>query len=208
MALTAEQALAMSKSYTAKTLKGAGAIKGDKGDTGATGADGISPTVSENTSNTPDDYRLDITDAIGSFTTPNLKGAKGDKGDKGDSGADGVIFPTIDLSEPSELDAIPINDYRVYVVTGGANAFVNIDDTVQIHKTSDTEIFLTTIGGAIIHYTKIDNVDGTGTIWDSSLDFFVAVSDMRSVLGNLQFSVNNTALTITDGTNTWTLNAD
>lgn len=37
------------------------------------GQDGFSPTVKENQNNTNDDYRLDITDKNGTFTTPNLK---------------------------------------------------------------------------------------------------------------------------------------
>lgn len=37
------------------------------------GQDGFSPTVKENLNNTNDDYRLDVTDKNGTFTTPNLK---------------------------------------------------------------------------------------------------------------------------------------
>ena len=62
--------------------------KGNKGDTGergtdgkdgTNGVDGISPTISiaENTSSS---YILTITDANGSFNTPNLKGADGTSG--------------------------------------------------------------------------------------------------------------------------------
>lgn len=37
------------------------------------GQDGFSPTVKENPNNTDDNYRLDVTDKDGTFTTPNLK---------------------------------------------------------------------------------------------------------------------------------------
>ena len=47
--------------------------KGDTGATGATGADGYSPTITVKTS-TADTYILTITDANGSYDTPNLKG--------------------------------------------------------------------------------------------------------------------------------------
>lgn len=56
--------------------------KGDTGDTGATGAtgpagaDGYSPTITVKTS-TADTYILTITDADGSYDTPNLKGSGG-----------------------------------------------------------------------------------------------------------------------------------
>lgn len=53
--------------------------KGDTGATGATGpagADGYSPTITVKTS-TADTYILTITDANGSYDTPNLKGSGG-----------------------------------------------------------------------------------------------------------------------------------
>ncbi len=50
--------------------------KGETGSTGATGADGFSPTITVKTS-TSDTYILTITDAEGSYDTPNLKGSGG-----------------------------------------------------------------------------------------------------------------------------------
>ena len=49
------------------------------------GKDGISPTITENADNSDTVYKLDITDATGTFTTPNLKGAAAASG-SGDSG--------------------------------------------------------------------------------------------------------------------------
>ena len=80
-------------------LQGVRGEKGDKGDIGLTGekgADGVSPTVIENADNSDVTYKLDITDANGTHTTPNLigkqgpQGLKGDKGDKGDTGSQGI----------------------------------------------------------------------------------------------------------------------
>ena len=45
-------------------------VKGDKGDTGK---DAVSPTITENENNTNKIYKLDVTTADGTFTTPNLK---------------------------------------------------------------------------------------------------------------------------------------
>lgn len=59
-------------------------IKGQKG------ADGFSPTITENADNTDKIYRLDITTADTTFTTPNLKGADG-QGGSGGSGEENVI---------------------------------------------------------------------------------------------------------------------
>lgn len=72
--MDALQALALSKKYTAETMQGAGALKGEKGDPGK---DGFTPTVKENPSNTEDYYRLDIENSDKKFTTPNLMGVIG-----------------------------------------------------------------------------------------------------------------------------------
>ena len=71
---------AVSAKYTAKTMEGAGAIKGDKGDTGTAGKDGRSA------------YQIAIDNGfIGSESEwlASLKGAKGDRGEKGDQGPQG-----------------------------------------------------------------------------------------------------------------------
>ena len=60
--------------------------KGDKGDKGANGVDGYSPIVVENANNTEGNYKLDITDVNGTFTTPNLMGKQGIQGPKVERG--------------------------------------------------------------------------------------------------------------------------
>lgn len=52
-------------------------VKGDKGDKGDAGKDAVSPTITENENNTDKIYKLDVTTADGTFTTPNLKGKDG-----------------------------------------------------------------------------------------------------------------------------------
>lgn len=79
-----QQALALSKIYAKKTIEGEGAIKGK---------DGFSPIIAENSNNTDDDYRLNITTASSSYTTPNLMGPQGLKGDKGEQGEIGPMGP-------------------------------------------------------------------------------------------------------------------
>lgn len=53
---------------------GADGKDGSDGANGADGKDGVSPTITENEDNTDDVYKLDITTAESTFTTPNLKG--------------------------------------------------------------------------------------------------------------------------------------
>lgn len=72
--------LAAAKSFTKEALEGMGSIKGK---------DGFSPIIKENTSNTQDNYRLDITTENGTFTTDNLKGPQGKAGEKGETGDKG-----------------------------------------------------------------------------------------------------------------------
>lgn len=76
-------------------------VKGDKGDPfkysdftqeqldSLKGSDGFTPTITENADNTDKIYKLDVTTADGTFTTPNLKGADGQGGTG--SGEENVI---------------------------------------------------------------------------------------------------------------------
>lgn len=71
------------------------AIRGPNGDPGI---DGFSPTIQENAANTTDTYKLDITDANGTFTTPNLKGVGGAGGGIVDAPEDGKLYGRRDAS--------------------------------------------------------------------------------------------------------------
>ena len=133
MGMSGDTALALAKSYVKKTLQGQGALKGQ---------DGFSPTVKENPSNTADDYRFDVTDKNGTFTTPNLIGKEGKtpsitigannnwfvngvdtgvkaKGEKGDTGSG--FNTTRQYSSVSDMmaDTNPANDSEIVVVVLG-----------------------------------------------------------------------------------------
>lgn len=66
----------VSKESTMLVYDGEKGETGATGATGATGEDGFSPTITVKTS-TSDTYILTITDANGSYDTPNLKGSGG-----------------------------------------------------------------------------------------------------------------------------------
>lgn len=139
MGMSGDTALALAKSYVKKTLQGGGALKGQ---------DGFSPTVKENPNNTADDYRFDVTDKNGTFTTPNLIGKEGKngkdgktptitigandnwfvdgidtgvkaKGEKGDTGSG--FNTTRQYSSVSDMmaDTSPANDSEIVVVVLG-----------------------------------------------------------------------------------------
>ena len=133
MGMSGDTALALAKSYVKKTLQGQGALKGQ---------DGFSPTVKENKNNTADDYRFDVTDKNGTFTTPNLIGKDGKtptitigannnwfvngvdtgvkaKGEKGDTGSG--FNTTRQYSSVSDMmaDKNPANNSEIVVVVLG-----------------------------------------------------------------------------------------
>ena len=69
-------------------------IKGQKGDKGDAG---FSPTITENADNTDKIYKLDITTADSTFTTPNLKGADGQGGTGGSSTLSSDITSNVEV---------------------------------------------------------------------------------------------------------------
>lgn len=108
--------------WTDDAWKNAGHISGVKGD------DGFSPVITENEGNTGDIYKLDITDAAGTFTTPNLKGA-GATPDAAlsdtstNSVQNKVVKGALDAKQSKELStALQIGDIRVTEVEQALSA--------------------------------------------------------------------------------------
>ena len=147
MGMNGDTALALAKSYVKKTLQGQGALKGQ---------DGFSPTVKENPNNTADDYRFDVTDKNGTFTTPILIGKDGKtptitigpnnnwfvngvdtgvkaKGEKGDTGSG--FNTTRQYSSVSDMmaDTNPANDSEIVVVVLGdvGNFYMRVSSYVD-----------------------------------------------------------------------------
>ena len=95
-----------SESDPIQTIKGQ---KGDKGDkltfndlseeekASLKGDAGFSPTITENADNTDKIYKLDITTADSTFTTPNLKGADGQGGSGGSSTLSADITSNVEV---------------------------------------------------------------------------------------------------------------
>ena len=132
--------------------------KGDKGETGVNGVDGYSPTVVENANNTESDYKLDITDATGTFTTPNLigkqgiQGPKGERGETGLQGQQGIQGVKGDKGE----DGLPFLIYKQYEV--GIEEF-NEADFPEVGLMFMVHVFEEGKGYPIYRYTA----DGTDT---------------------------------------------
>ena len=106
---------------------------GKDGADGQQGQDGFSPTITENAGNTDKIYKLDITTADSTFTTPNLKGADG-QGGTGGSG------------EENKIDSISVNGVNVAI-----DENKNVDITVPSIDGLATETY---VDNKVADYTK------------------------------------------------------
>ena len=100
---------------------------------------GFSPTITENADNTDKIYKLDITTADSTFTTPNLKGADGTGGSGGDTytGTSAVNLGGIKNNQvfnktplPDVIDIL-LHPYEKPSMTLGINPVKTIYDTVS-----------------------------------------------------------------------------
>ena len=100
---------------------------------------GFSPTITENADNTDKIYKLDITTADSTFTTPNLKGADGTGGSGGDTytGTSAVNLGGIKNNQvfnktplPDVIDML-LHPYEKPTMTLGINPAKTIYDTVS-----------------------------------------------------------------------------
>ena len=100
---------------------------------------GFSPTITENADNTDKIYRLDITNADSTFTTPNLKGADGTGGTGGDTytGTSAVNLGGIKKNQvfnktplPDVIDML-LHPYEKPTMTLGINPVKTIYDKVS-----------------------------------------------------------------------------
>ena len=86
-------------------------VKGDKGDPG------VSPIITENADNTDKIYKLDITTADSTFTTPNLKGADGQGGTGGSGTAEDTTYTNENFPQYDNVDlALDALFNKVYYV--------------------------------------------------------------------------------------------
>lgn len=161
-------------------------VKGDKGDPfkysdftqeqldALKGQDGFSPTITENAGNTDKIYKLDITTADSTFTTPNLKGADG-KGGTGGSGEENII------------NSISVNGVNV-VPDENKNVDITVPSIDGLAKTEDipTKVSeLTNDSGYLTEHQdisgKVDKVDGKSLIADTEIERLASVDNYDDV---------------------------
>ena len=103
------------------------------------GDPGFSPIITENADNTDKIYKLDITTADSTFTTPNLKGADGQGGTGGDTytGTSAVNLGGIKNNQVFDKTPLPdvidmlLHPYEKPTMTLGINPAKTIYDTVS-----------------------------------------------------------------------------
>ena len=124
------------------------------------GADGFSPTITENADNTDKIYKLDITTADSTFTTPNLKGADGQGGTGG--------------GEENKIDSISVNGVNVEI-DQNKNVDITVpeayDDTAirtEIAKKADTDHTHTTVNGHTVESDVPVDAKFTDTVYNDA----------------------------------------
>lgn len=155
-------------------------VKGDKGDPGK---DAVSPTITENENNTDKIYKLDVTTANGTFTTPNLKGKDGSGSSTGEENiiesikVNGVV-QTVAEDKSVDITVPTVDVDKNYVDTELAKK-ANTSDIPSIDGyVTDEELnakgYLTThqdISG------KVDKVKGKSLIADTEIERLKSVKN-------------------------------
>ena len=129
-----------SESDPIQTVKGQ---KGDKGDKltfndlteaekeSLKGSNGVSPTITENANNTDKIYKLDITTADSTFTTPNLKGADGQGG--------GTVDVPINSISVNGVNVVPDENKNVDITVPSIEGLTKDADLATVAKSGNYE---------------------------------------------------------------------
>lgn len=175
-------------------------VKGDKGDTGK---DAVSPTITENENNTNKIYKLDVTTADGTFTTPNLKGKDG----TGSSTGEKNVIESIKVNGVAQTVA---DDKSVDITVPTVDVDKNYVDIELAKKanTSDIPSFdgyvtdeeLNTKGYLTSHQDisgKVDKVQGKSLIADTEIERLKSVNnyDDTDIKTELAKKANSTDVT-------------
>lgn len=157
------------------SLKGEKGDKGDKGADGQNGSDGFSPTV-EIAENTETSYKLLITDANGSFTTPNLKGSDGSSNGTG----------SIDVDDKfSETSENPVQNKVISSeISALWNQMSNLNDLISSIPSTGGNICINTLFDNSNHTEYAENWNFKCSHWDSRIFSFDETAIKNSAFCN------------------------
>ena len=138
-------------------------VKGDKGDAG------FSPIITENADNTDKIYKLDITTADSTFTTPNLKGADGQGGTGG--GEENII----DSISVNGVNVTPDENKNVDITVPSIEGLTKDEDLATVAKSGDYE--------DLINKPTIPDITGlaTETYVDNKVADYTKTVDLADV---------------------------
>ena len=151
-------------------------IKGEKG------ADGVSPTITENADNTDKIYKLDITTADSTFTTPNLKGAEGTVGTGASTWSEISDKPFETLSTDF---AVEDGELKVIGGTGGSGEENKIN-SISVNGTPITPDENKNVD--ITLSDKVDKEDGKGL---SANDY---TNEEKALVDTIEDKINKTSI--------------
>lgn len=180
---------------------------GINGVDGKDGADGFSPQIVENVDNTDTQYKLDITTAAGTFTTPNLKGKDGQDGKDGTGGSGGgassEVYSTDEIEVGTWIDGKPIYQKVVPVtLSSDIRSGLFASDAVKINSTVSMLIDL-----RAIRTSSQFMVMSTTHMINSSISGITSFTDFKDTAFSMSLTKDGT-LFISHGYryNGWTLN--
>lgn len=178
-------------------------VSGADGKPGRDGKDAVSPTIIENADNTDKIYKLDVTTADGTFTTPNLRGKDGSGSSSGEENVIESISVngtavTPDKDKNVDITVPTVDVTKEYVDTELIKK-ANVSDIPSLDKyVTDEELnakgYLTThqdISG------KVDKVKGKSLIADTEIERLKSVKnyDDTEIKTELAKKANSTDVT-------------
>ena len=180
---------------------------GINGVDGQDGVDGFSPQIIENAENTDTQYKLDITTAAGTFTTPNLKGKDGQDGKDGTGGSGGgassEVYSTDEIEVGTWIDGKPIYQ-RVVPVTLSSTAKSGsvASDVTKIESTVSALVDM-----RAVRTQSQFMVMSTTHIINTSISYITSFADFKDTILSMSLAKDGT-LFISHGYkyNGWKLN--
>lgn len=187
-------------------INGKDGMNGKDGTNGVDGADGFSPQIVENAENTDTQYKLDITTAAGTFTTPNLKGKDGQDGKDGTGGSGGAsseVYSTDEIEVGTWIDGKPIYQKVVPVtLSSTAKSGSVASDVTKIESTVSALVDM-----RAVRTQSQFMVMSTTHIMNTSISYITSFADFKDAILSMSLAKDGT-LFINHGYkyNGWKLN--